>query len=77
VLYCSLLRMSNLEVGDRNNRSGSKVYYGMMIVGQHTRDNDLEVSVLNCASIFAPIPRGGPDLADPEDAREGGGVYRD
>ena len=59
---------------------GWKVYKGM-IVGEHTRDNDLEINVLEGQAAHQhPHPvegRGGaPDAADPDDAGKGAGLYR-
>ena len=59
---------------------GWKVYQGM-IVGEHTRDNDLEVNVLKGKQLTnirtTSQGRGGaPDPADPHDAGKGAGLYR-
>ena len=59
---------------------GWKVYRGM-IVGEHTRDNDLEVNVLKgkqLTNIRTTVEgRGGAaDAADPHDAGKGAGLYR-
>ena len=59
---------------------GWKVYRGM-IVGEHTRDNDLEINVLKgkqLTNIRTTVEgRGGAaDAADPHDAGKGAGLYR-
>ena len=64
------MRMWNLEDrGPMMIEPGWKVYQGM-IVGEHTRDNDLEVNVLKGKKLTnirtASQGRGGaPDAADP------------
>ena len=59
---------------------GWKVYRGM-IVGEHTRDNDLEINVLKGKQLDQHSHhlegRGGaPHPADPHDARKGARLYR-
>jgi GTP-binding protein len=73
--------MWNLEDrGPMMIEPGWKVYRGM-IVGEHTRDNDLEVNVLKGKKLTnirtAVEGRGGaPDAADPDDAGKGARLYR-
>ena len=59
---------------------GWKVYQGM-IVGEHTRDNDLEINVLKGKQLTnirttSQGRSGAPDPADPDDAGKGAGLYR-
>ena len=73
--------MFNLEDrGPMMIEPGWKVYKGM-IVGEHTRDNDLEVNVLKgkkLTNIRTTVEgrSGAPDPADPHDAGKGAGLYR-
>ena len=74
--------MWNLEDrGPMMIEPGAKVYQGM-IVGQHTRDNDLEVNVLKGKKLtnirtHSQGRGGAPDPADPDDAGKGAGLYQD